>query len=71
MMSEVFASATGQRVIRECQECLSRPANSDEESRNLVLKRFAEEVNLYPNELLELLTRACDTLMTKVMTNPS
>ena len=57
MMSDVFASPTGQRVIRECQECLSRPANSDEESRNLVLKRFADEVSLYPHELLELLAR--------------
>jgi hypothetical protein len=57
MMAEVFASTNGQRVIRECQETLSRPANSDEDSRALVLRRYAEEVNLYPHEMLELLGR--------------
>jgi hypothetical protein len=56
-MSEVFASNNGQRVIRECQETLNHPANCDEESRSLVLNRYADEVNLYPHELLELLER--------------
>lgn len=57
MLAEVFASGKGQRVIRECLEALNRPANSDEYSRSLVLNRFADEVNLYPHELLELLGR--------------
>jgi hypothetical protein len=57
MIYEVFASSNGQRFIRECQKCLSRPVNSDEESGNLVLKRFADAVNLYPDELPELLAR--------------
>lgn len=57
MISEIVKSPTGQRVIRECQEALDLPVNSDEISRKLVLNRFADELDLYPHELEELLVR--------------
>lgn len=55
MVAEVQKSANGQRVIRECQEALNLPVNSDPLSRKLVLARFANEVDLFPDELEMLL----------------
>ena len=57
MMTEIYASENGKRVLRECQETLDRPANCDEDSQNLVLDRFACELNIYPHELQDLLKR--------------
>ena len=57
MMAEVYASPTGKRVLRECQEALDRPVNSDEDSRMMVIERFADEVNLFPHEFADLLKR--------------
>jgi hypothetical protein len=57
MMTEIAKSPAGQRVIRECQEALEMPVNSDELSRKLVLERFAMEVDLYSYEIEELLAR--------------
>lgn len=55
IMTAVFSSANGKRVIRECQEALNMPVNSDEESRRLVLSRYADEVDITPFELEDLL----------------
>jgi hypothetical protein len=57
MMTEVFASERGQRVLRQCQETLDRPANADDYSRGLVLQRFATELDIYEHELEDLLKR--------------
>jgi hypothetical protein len=57
MIAEIAKSPAGQRVIRECQAALDLPVNSDEISRKLVLNRFADELDLYPHELEELLAR--------------
>jgi hypothetical protein len=56
-MTEILTSANGQRVLRECQETLDRPANSDEQSRKLVLRRFASELDIFTYELEDLLKR--------------
>jgi hypothetical protein len=61
MMTEVLASENGKRVLRECQEVLDRPANSDEQSRRLVLARFANELGIYASELEDLLKRIADS----------
>jgi hypothetical protein len=55
MMTEIFSSSNGQRVLRECRAALELPVNSDETSRDLVLKRFAMELDMYPSELEDLL----------------
>jgi hypothetical protein len=55
MMTEIFSSKNGQRVLRECKAALDSPVNSDEDSRELVLKRFALELDMYPHELEDLL----------------
>ncbi len=55
MISEIFASSNGQRVLRECQTALDLPVNSDETSRQYVLTRYATELDIYPHELEELL----------------
>jgi hypothetical protein len=60
MMTEILASENGQRVLRECQETLGRPANSDEQSRKLVLTRFASELDIFTYELEDLLKRMAD-----------
>lgn len=60
MMTEIFTSERGQRVLRECQETLDRPANADEYSRRLVLQRFATELDIYEHELEDLLKRLAD-----------
>jgi hypothetical protein len=60
MMTEVFTSANGQRVLRECQETLDRPANADEYSRQLVMQRFAIELDIFDYELADLLKRLAD-----------
>ena len=57
MMTEIFTSANGQRVLRQCQETLDKPANVDEDSRRLVLQRFATELSIYEHELEDLLVR--------------
>jgi len=56
-MTEILASANGQRVLHECRETLDRPANSDEQSRKLVLTRFASELDIFTYELEDLLKR--------------
>jgi hypothetical protein len=57
MMTEILASDKGKRILRECQEALDRPANTDETSRKLVLARFADELDIFPFELEDLLKR--------------
>jgi hypothetical protein len=57
MMTDIFNSANGQRVLRECQETLDKPANADEHSRRLVMQRFATELDLFEYELVDLLKR--------------
>jgi hypothetical protein len=57
MMTAILASENGKRALRECQETLDRPANSDEESRKLVLTRFAIELDIFTYELEDLLRR--------------
>ena len=57
MMTEIFTSANGQRVLRECQETLDRPVNADNYSHQLVLERFATELDIYDYELEDLLKR--------------
>jgi hypothetical protein len=57
MMTEIFTSERGQRVLRECQETLDRPANADDYSQQLVLERFATELDIYEYELEDLLKR--------------
>lgn len=57
MVAKIAKSPAGQRVIRECQQALNLPVNSDELSRKLVLQRFAMELDLFPDELEELLAR--------------
>ena len=56
-MTEILASLNGQRVLRQCQEALDLPVNSDEISRKLVLARFANELDILPWELEDLLKR--------------
>jgi hypothetical protein len=60
MMTEILASENGQRILRECKETLDRPANSDEQSRKLVLTRFACELDIFTYELEDLLKRVAD-----------
>jgi hypothetical protein len=57
MVAEVAKSPAGRRVVRECQDALNLPVNSDADSRKLVLARFSNELDLFPHELEELLTR--------------
>lgn len=57
MMKEIFTSERGQQVLRECQETLDRPANADDYSRQLVVQRFATELDIYEYELEDLLKR--------------
>jgi hypothetical protein len=57
MMKEIFTSERGQRVLSECQETLDRPANADDYSRQLVMQRFATELDIYEYELEDLLKR--------------
>jgi hypothetical protein len=57
IVSETAKSPAGQRVVRECQEALNLPVNSDPVSRKLVMTRFAMELDLFPHELEELLVR--------------
>jgi hypothetical protein len=66
MMTEIFTSANGQRVLRECQETLDRPANTDEYSRRLVMQRFATELDIFEYELEDLLKRLADEEPKKV-----
>src|ERR1700694_1363449 len=37
IMSQIFSSSNGKRVLRECREALDLPVNSDEVSRQYVL----------------------------------
>lgn len=60
MMTEIFTSANGQRVLRECQETLDRAANSDEYSHRLVIQRYATELDIFEHELEDLLKRLAD-----------
>jgi hypothetical protein len=60
MMTEIFTSANGQRVLRECQETLDKPANADEYSRRLVIQRYATELDIFEHELADLLKRLAD-----------
>ena len=60
MMTEIFTSERGQRVLRECQETLDRPANADEYSRRLVMQRFGTELDIFEHELEDLLKRLAD-----------
>jgi hypothetical protein len=60
MMTEIFTSANGQRVLRECQEALDKPANADEHSRRLVIQRYAAELDIFEYELADLLKRLAD-----------
>lgn len=60
MMTEIFTSENGQRVLRECQETLDKPVNSDEYSRRLVIQRYATELDIFEHELGDLLTRLAD-----------
>ena len=60
MMTEIFTSANGQRVLRECQETLDKPANGDEYSRRLVMQRYATELDIFEYELGDLLKRLAD-----------
>jgi hypothetical protein len=60
MMTEIFTSANGQRVLRECQEALDKPANADEYSRRLVIQRYATELDIFEYELADLLKRLAD-----------
>lgn len=53
----VFKSPYGQRVLRECQETLNKSANVDEYSQRLVIRRYAMELDLLPDELKDLLKR--------------
>jgi len=55
MMSEIFLSATGKRVLRECKQALNLPVNSDEVSRRYVLARYAIELDITSSELESLL----------------
>jgi hypothetical protein len=55
MVAKIAKSSEGQRVVRECQAALDLPVNSDQVSRRFVLKRFAMELDLFPNELEGLL----------------
>lgn len=57
MMTEIFSSGNDQRVLRECQETLDHPANSDKQSRQMVLKRYATELDIFDYELEDLLMR--------------
>ena len=60
MMTAILNSANGQRVIRECQQALDRPVNSDEISRRFVIRRYAYELDIYDYELEYLLGRISD-----------
>ena len=66
MAAEIAKSPAGQRVLRECQEALDRPANADETSRKLVLSRYADELSLFVYELEELLARKSEPEKPKV-----
>ena len=55
IMSEIFSSANGKRVLRECRAALDLAVNSDEVSRQYVLARYAMEVDITPAELEDLL----------------
>jgi len=65
MIAAIEKSSNGHRVIRECQEALELPVNSDPVSRRLVLQRFALELDLFPHELEGLLPRPVLTKTTK------
>ena len=65
IVADAAKSPAGQRVVRECQAALDLPVNSDPLSRQLVLKRFATELELFPHELEELLLRAALTATKK------
>jgi hypothetical protein len=54
-MSEIFSSSNGQRVLHECRTALDLPVNSDTESRQLVLARYAVELDITSLELEDLL----------------
>jgi hypothetical protein len=69
MMSEIFSSRNGQRVLSECKAALALPVNSDEESRELVLKRFAMELDIYPHELEDLLEWKATETLTETLTD--
>jgi hypothetical protein len=53
----IFNSPSGRRVLEKCLEDLDKPVNSDEESRRLVLARYANELDILRYELEELLVR--------------
>jgi len=55
IMSEIFSSANGKRVLGETREALDLPVNNDELSRQYVLARYAMEVDITPEELEDLL----------------
>jgi hypothetical protein len=55
MMTEILA--TRRRTLQECHETLDRPANADEDSRKLILQRYASELDIFTHELEDLLAR--------------
>ena len=59
-LTEILSSENGNRVLRQCQEALDRPANADGYSRHLVLLRFATELDIFYYELEDLLKRLAD-----------
>jgi hypothetical protein len=58
ILANTEKSLKGKRVVCECQEALAKPVNSDLESRKIVLNRFATELEIFPEEMEELLRRA-------------
>ena len=57
MVAKIAKSPAGMRVVRECQTALALPVNSDVISRRLVVGRYADELDLFPHEMEELLER--------------
>jgi hypothetical protein len=57
IVAEAEVSAKGRRIVKECLAALERPANQDSVSRRLVFSRYADELDLFPHELEDLLKR--------------
>lgn len=57
ILTQVSKSPAGIRVVKECQAALAVPVNVDDISRKLIFGRYAAELDIYPNEMEELVAR--------------
>jgi hypothetical protein len=56
VLAALAKSANGRRVLRECKATLDLPINNDSFSRQLVMTRYAHELDITLLELEALLT---------------